>query len=59
MAEPYNSLIHALIRYPGIRFILISPEELRIPSYLREDVLAANNIPFTELERLEGHHAGA
>ncbi len=48
-----HSLIHALIRYPGIRFILISPEELRIPSYLREDVLAANNIPFTELERLE------
>ena len=48
-----HSLIHALIRYSGIRFILISPEELRIPSYLREDVLAANNIPFTELERLE------
>lgn len=41
------------IRYPGIRFVLISPEELRIPSYIREDVLAANNIPFTEVERLE------
>lgn len=48
-----HSLIHALIRYPGVRFILISPEELRIPSYLREDVLEANNVPFTELERLE------
>ena len=48
-----HSLIHALIRYPGIRFVLISPEELRIPSYIREDVLKANNIPFTEVERLE------
>ena len=48
-----HSLISALIRYPGIRFVLISPEELRIPSYIREDVLAANNIPFTEVERLD------
>ena len=48
-----HSLISALIRYPGIRFVLISPEELRIPSYIREDVLAANNIPFTEVERME------
>ena len=48
-----HSLISALIRYPGICFVLISPEELRIPSYIREDVLAANNIPFTEVERLE------
>ena len=48
-----HSLISALIRYPGIRFVLISPEEFRIPSYIREDVLAANNIPFTEVERLE------
>ena len=48
-----HSLINALIRYPGIKFILISPEELRIPSYIREDVLKANNIPFEEVERLE------
>ena len=48
-----HSLISALIRYPGIQFVLISPEELRIPSYIREDVLRANNIPFTEVERLE------
>ncbi len=48
-----HSLINALIRYPGIRFVLISPEELRIPSYIREDVLTANNVPFTEAERLE------
>ena len=48
-----HSLIRALIRYPGIKFVLISPEELRIPSYIREDVLRANNVPFTEVERLE------
>lgn len=48
-----HSLIHALIRYPGIRFVLISPEELRIPSYIREDVLKKNNISFQEVERLE------
>ena len=48
-----HSLISALIRYPGIKFVLISPEELRIPSYIREDVLRANNIPFSEVERLE------
>lgn len=48
-----HSLIHALIRYPGIKFILISPEELRVPSYIREDVLEKNNVPFQEVERLE------
>ena len=48
-----HSLINALIRYPGICFVLISPEELRIPSYIREEVLTANGIPFTEVERLE------
>ena len=48
-----HSLISALIRYPNVRFILISPEELRLPTYIREDVLKANNIPYTEVERLE------
>jgi len=48
-----HSLISALIRYPNVRFVLISPEELRIPNYIREDVLEANNIPYTEVERLE------
>lgn len=48
-----HSLIHALIRYPNIRFTLISPEELRVPSYIREDVLHKNNVPFREVERLE------
>ena len=48
-----HSLIHALIRYPNIRFVLISPEELRVPSYIREDVLDKNNIAYEEVERLE------
>ncbi len=48
-----HSLIHALIRYPNIRFVLISPEELRVPSYIREDVLDKNHIPYREVERLE------
>ena len=48
-----HSLISALIRYPNVKFVLISPEELRIPNYIREDVLEANNIPYIEVERLE------
>ena len=42
-----------LTRYPHIKFILISPEELRVPSYIREDVLTKNHIAFQEVERLE------
>ncbi len=48
-----HSLIHALIRYPNIQFVLISLEELRVPSYIREDVLRKNHVPFQEVERLE------
>ena len=48
-----HSLINALIRYPNVKFVLISPEELKIPSYIKEDVLEKNNIPFVEVERLE------
>ena len=48
-----HSLIHALIRYPNVKFVLISPEELRVPSYIREDILAQNNVPFKEVVRLE------
>lgn len=48
-----HSLIHALIRYPNIRFVLISPEELRVPDYIREEVLAQNNIEFKEMVKLE------
>lgn len=48
-----HSLIHALIRYPNVKFVLISPEELRVPDYIREDVLKQNNVSFIEMERLE------
>ena len=48
-----HSLIHALIRYPNVKFVLISPEELRVPSYIREDVLEQNNVPYKEVVRLE------
>ena len=48
-----HSLINALVRYEGIKFILISPRELKVPDYIREDVLEKNNIPFEEVERLE------
>ncbi len=48
-----HSLIKSLVRYPGIKFILISPEELRLPDYIREDVLEKNNVPYEEVVRLE------
>lgn len=48
-----HSLIHALVRYTGIRFVLISPEELRLPGYIRKDVLDKENIPYEEVVRLE------
>ena len=48
-----HSLINALVRYDGIRFILISPEELRLPDYIRHEVLDRNNIPYEEVVRLE------
>lgn len=48
-----HSLINALVRYENITFVLISPEELKIPEYIREDVLLQNNIIFKEVERLE------
>ncbi len=48
-----HSLIQALVRYPNVRFLLISPEELRVPSYIREDVLEKNHVEYKEAERLE------
>ena len=48
-----HSLINALVRYPGIEFVLISPEELRLPSYIRQDVLKKNHVPYEEVVRLE------
>ncbi len=48
-----HSLISALIRYTGIRFVFISPDELKIPDYIREDVLIKNNIEFKEVVKLD------
>ncbi|MEE1196615.1 MAG: aspartate carbamoyltransferase [Lachnospiraceae bacterium] len=47
-----HSLIEALSRYTGISFVLISPEELRVPSYITEG-MKQDNIPYKEVERLE------
>ncbi len=48
-----HSLIEAMSRYEGIRFVLISPEELRLPGYVRENVLEKHQIPYTEVTSLE------
>jgi len=48
-----HSLINALARYTGIKFVLISPDELKIPTYLREETIEANNIPYEEVKNLE------
>ena len=47
-----HSLINALVRYPNIRFIFISPEELKVPDYIT-DMLKEQNIPYEEVIRLE------
>ena len=43
-----HSLINALSRYEGIRFVLISPEELKVPSYVKTDAIKARNIPYEQ-----------
>ena len=48
-----HSLIEALVRYEGVKFVLISPEDLRIPDYIRDDVLRASGHEFEEVIRLE------
>ena len=48
-----HSLIEAMSRYPGIRFVLISPKELKIPGFIRFNVLEKHNIPYTEMSSLE------
>ncbi len=48
-----HSLIIALSRYTGIRFILISPKELKLPDYIKTDVLDKENIPYVEVSSLE------
>ncbi len=47
-----HSLIHALVRYEGINFIFISPEELKVPDYITEE-LKTHNIPYEEVTNLE------
>lgn len=48
-----HSLIHAMSRYENIKFVLISPEELKIPEYLKEDCLDKSGIPYRETTSLE------
>jgi len=48
-----HSLVRALARYNHVSFIFISPEELKVPGYIKEDVLEAEGIPYQEVERLE------
>ncbi|MBS5703169.1 MAG: aspartate carbamoyltransferase [Butyricicoccus pullicaecorum] len=49
-----HSLIKSLSRYTGIRFLLISPEELRVPEYVISEVLKPKNIPYEQVTSLEG-----
>ena len=48
-----HSLINALVRYENINFVLISPEELKIPDYLRKEVIEENHIPYKEVKVLD------
>ena len=48
-----HSLVEAMVRYPDVKFIFISPPELKIPDYLRKDILEKNNITFCEESVLE------
>ena len=48
-----HSLIGALSRYEGLRFVLISPEELKLPSYVKSDALKSRNIPYLQTTDLE------
>ena len=49
-----HSLLNAMSRYKGLKAVLISPEELKVPSYVKKDVLARNNIPYVQTTDLEG-----
>ena len=49
-----HSLINALSRYSGIKFVLISPEELKLPSYVKRDSIKNKNIPYVQTTDLEG-----
>ena len=49
-----HSLVNAMSRYPGVKFVLISPEELKVPSYVKKDVLQKKGIPYEQTTDLEG-----
>ena len=48
-----HSLIQELVRYPEIKFVLISPDELKLPEYVKTEILDANNAPYIETASLE------
>ena len=48
-----HSLINALSRYSGIKFVLISPDELKLPSYIKKEVLEKNNLEYVQTTSLE------
>ena len=48
-----HSLIKAMSRYKGTKFVLISPKELRVPKYIKEEFIEKNNIEYVEVEKLE------
>ena len=52
-----HSLITAMSRYKGIKFVLISPEELKIPEYVKDEILDKNNIPYIETNNIETYMA--
>ncbi len=51
--RPVHSLINALSRYTGIKIVLISPDELKLPEYTKREVIEKNNIPYEEISDLE------
>lgn len=54
-----HSLIKSLARYDNVKFVLISPEELRVPDYIINEVLEPRGIPYIETRNLEGGSAGS
>ena len=48
-----HSLVAAMSRYTGVKFVLISPEELKLPSYVKESYIKKNNIPYEQTTSLE------
>lgn len=48
-----HSLITAMVRYPNIKFVLISPDELKVPEYVKKEILEKNNIPYIETNDIE------